>query len=162
VACPSAARFGPERRRTPIDGVWVMDSSRADVSAAQRNADVENTHPENLGHYVYVFDRGRFADTQRYEDACTWGYGKYTVNGHTMRWLFTDGGGISPNGAYSKPGEDFKFTWSRYRDTLTVGPVKRAISPLNFRLRSWHRVGAKASDNVFDKRCPPPPQWDSP
>jgi hypothetical protein len=79
-----------------------------------------------------------------------------------MRWIFTDGGGISPNGAFDRPGEDFQFTWSRFRDTITLGPVRGAESPLNFRLGPWRLVSAKPSLNVFDKRCPPPARWDAP
>jgi TRAP-type C4-dicarboxylate transport system substrate-binding protein len=162
VRCARAVGADSERAHTPIDGVYVMDTSRADVSAAQRAANPDTVFAENLGHYVYVFDRGRFAETQRYEKACTWAYGRYMVARHTMRWIFTAGGGIAPNGAAERPGEDFKFTWSRYRETLTLGPVRGASSPLNFRRRSWHRVSATPSLSVFEKRCPPPAQWDAP
>jgi TRAP-type C4-dicarboxylate transport system substrate-binding protein len=162
VGCPGAVGAEGARARTPIDGVYVMDTSPADVSSAERAADAHAVYPENVGHYVFVFDRGRFADTQRYENTCTWGYGTYTVTGHTTRWIFTNGGGISPNGAFSQPGEDFKFTWSRFRDKVTLGPVRGAISALNFRLRPWHRVSATPSGNVFDKRCPPPANWNRP
>jgi hypothetical protein len=79
-----------------------------------------------------------------------------------MRWIFTAGGGIAPNDAAERPGEDFKFRWSSFRDTITLGPVRGAISPLNFRRRSWHLVSTTPSLNAFDKRCPPPAQWDGP
>jgi hypothetical protein len=120
-------------------------------------------YPENLGHWVFAFDRGRFANTQGDKDACTWGYGRYTVTGHTMRLIFAAGGGIAPNNAASKPGEDYEFTWSRYRDTVTLGPAKAAASPLEvvLRRRPWHLVSKTPAVNIFDKRCPPPAQWPS-
>jgi len=170
VSCPAVGRRSA-RARTPIDGVYVMNSSLADVPSAQRASDPESTIAENLGHWIWVFDRGRFADTQRYKNACTWGYGTYTVAGDTMHWIFTAGGGIAPNNAAAKPEEDFKFTWSRYRDTVTLGPAKDAAtspssasgtSPLDVRRRPWHLVSATPSGSVFDKRCPPPAQWDRP
>jgi TRAP-type C4-dicarboxylate transport system substrate-binding protein len=162
VRCPRATGADSTRTRTPIDGVYVMDTSRTDVPAAESAADADSAFAENLGHYVYVFDRGRFAFQQRYEDACTWGDGRFTVTGHSMRWIFTDGGGIAPNGANDGPGEEFRFTWSRFRDTITLGPVRGAISPRYFRRRVWHRVSATPSLSVFDKLCAPPAHWDAP
>jgi hypothetical protein len=113
---------------------------------------------ENYGDWIFVFDRGRFAITQEYENACTWGYGRYRVRGHEMDWTFTDGGGIAPNDAMNKPGEFFRFGWSLYRDTLTVTPVAGAISPVNFRGRTWRRVSSTPSARYLNKRCPPPAQ----
>jgi hypothetical protein len=161
VRCRAVRQSG--RARTPIDGVYLMDTSLADVPPAQRANDPEVVNSENLGHFVWVFERGRFANTQNYKDACTWAYGRYTVTGHTMRLIFTAGGGIAPNNAADKPGEDFKFTWSRYRDTVTLGRAKAATSPLEtvLRRRPWHLVSATPSGDVFDKRCPPPASWAS-
>ena len=51
VVCPGAPRRSPEQRSTPIDGVWVMNSSLADVSAAERAADPNVVKAENLGHW---------------------------------------------------------------------------------------------------------------
>jgi hypothetical protein len=161
VLCPAVGES--DRARTPVDGVYRMDTSLADVPPAQRANDPEVVNSENLGHFVWVFDRGRFANTQNYKDACTWAYGRYTVTGHTMRLSFTAGGGIAPNNAADKPGEDFKYTWSRYRDTVTLGRAKAATSPLEtvLRRRPWHLVSATPSGDVFDKRCPPPASWAS-
>ncbi len=78
---------------------------------------------ENWGHWVFVFDRGRFAITQENKTSCTWGYGTYAVNGARTSWTFLDGGGIAPNGATNRPGEYFVFDFSAYRDTLTLSPV---------------------------------------
>ena len=111
---------------------------------------------ENWGDWVYVFDRGRFAITQENSEACTWGYGTFSVVGSQMTWTFTDGGGIAPNGAQNKPGEHFVFGLSAYRDTLTVTPVEGAISPSNFRAKPWRRLSSTPSRRFFSKRCPPP------
>ncbi len=113
--------------------------------------------PENWGHWIYVFDRGRFAITQENRDACTWGYGKFGVDGNRMSWTFTDGGGIAPSGAANRPGEFFVFDFSAYRDTLTVTPVEGEISPNNFRDKPWRRLSDTPSRRYFSKRCPPPP-----
>ena len=103
-----------------------------------------------------VFDHGAFAITQENREACTWGYGTFTVDGNRMSWNFTDGGGIAPTGAENKPGEFFVFDFSAYRDTLTLTPVKGEISPLNFRDEPWRRLAKTPSRQFFSTRCPPP------
>ncbi len=37
-----------------------------------------------------------------------------------MTWDFEGGGGEAPNNATNKPGEEFGFSWSLYRDVLTL------------------------------------------
>jgi TRAP-type C4-dicarboxylate transport system substrate-binding protein len=138
----------PASGATAIDGVWRMDTDR-------RAASPEYS-PENWGRWIYVFDRGRFAITQENQEACTWGYGTFAVDGNQMSWTFTDGGGIAPTGANNKPGEHFSFGFSAYRDTLTVTPVKGEISPLNFRAKPWRHLSNTPSRRFFSKRCPPP------
>jgi TRAP-type C4-dicarboxylate transport system substrate-binding protein len=133
-----------------LDGVYSMETRYSDNSADPVPV------AENYGSWIFVLDRGRFAFTQEFHDACTWGYGKFTLAGHEMAWTFTDGGGIAPNGASNKPGEFFKFGWSRYRDTLTLTRVKGAISPMNFRLNPWHLESSTASSRYLSKKCPPP------
>ncbi|HET6832832.1 MAG TPA: TRAP transporter substrate-binding protein DctP [Acidimicrobiales bacterium] len=133
---------------TEIDGVWTMDTDR--------RAAPPEYFEENWGHWIYVFDRGRFAYTQENETACTWGYGTYAVHGNRISWTFEDGGGITPNNAMNRPGEYFVFDFSAYRDTLTVTPVEGEISPLNFRAKPWRQLSDTASREYFSKRCPPP------
>jgi TRAP-type C4-dicarboxylate transport system substrate-binding protein len=147
--CEHAAAEPTTPAATEVDGVWKMDTD-------PRAAGAEN-FPENWGHWIYVFDRGRFAITQENQDACTWGYGKFGVDGNRMSWTFTDGGGIAPSGAANRPGEFFVFDFSAYRDTLTVTPVKGEISPRNFRDKPWRRLSDTPSRRYFSKRCPPPP-----
>ena len=133
---------------TKLDGVWTMDTDR---SAAQ-----PEYFPENWGHWVFVFDRGRYAITQENKPSCTWGYGRFTVHGNRTRWAFTDGGGIAPSGANNKPGEVVVFNFSAYRDTLTLTPLADQISPRNFRDKPWRRVSETPSRRYLSKRCPPP------
>ena len=133
---------------TKLDGAWSMETDRS--AAAPEN------FPENWGHWVFVFDRGRFAITQENKPSCTWGYGKFTVHGNQTSWTFTDGGGIAPSGATNKPGELFFFDISVYRDTLKLTPVKGQISPKNFRDKPWRRLSETPTRRYFSKRCPPP------
>ena len=146
--CQPASDVPSSGAATEIDGVWRMDTDRR----AGRPDYLE----ENWGHWIYVFDRGRFAYTQENETACTWGYGTYAVDGNRMSWTFQDGGGIAPNGATNRPGEYFVFDFSAYRDTLTVTPVEGETSPLNFRAEPWRRLSNTAARGYFSKRCPPP------
>ena len=148
-ACKAAARTHVSRK-TPVDGVWRMVTKYGDEPSDPQPV------PENYGNWIFVFDRGRFAITQEYEDACTWGYGRYRVRGDQMEWSFTDGGGIAPTNAMNKPGEFFRFGWSLYRDKLDLTPVQGAISPVNFRGKPWNRISATPSARHLSKRCPPP------
>ena len=147
------------RARTALDGAWAMktripDGERAGHSYAELG-------PENLGDWRFVLDRGRFAFTQRFRNACTWGFGTYSVRSGAMRWLMAGGGGMAPSGAVNKPGEDFTFKWSRFHDTLKLGPFRGAISPDNFFLRPWHLISKQPSPRYFERRCPPPAEWDA-
>src|SRR3954454_2853947 len=135
----------PGAARTALDGVWRMDTASSTDELA-----------ENWGHWIFVFDHGTFADTQENRDACTWGYGTFTVRGDTSSWKFTAGGGIAPNNAMNKPGEFFAFALSSYRDTLKLIPVQGQISPLNFRAKPWRRLSSTPTRHYFSKRCPPP------
>jgi TRAP-type C4-dicarboxylate transport system substrate-binding protein len=135
----------PAAARTSLDGVWQMDTAPSADGLA-----------ENWGHWIFVFDHGKFADTQENQNACTWGYGTFTVRGDKTSWKFTDGGGIAPNNAMNKPGEFFAFHLSSYRDTLTLKPVQGEISPENFRAKPWRRLSSSPTRRYFSKRCPPP------
>jgi TRAP-type C4-dicarboxylate transport system substrate-binding protein len=135
----------PAVARTVLDGVWQMDTpSSTDPQA------------ENWGRWIFAFDRGKFADTQENKEACTWGYGTFSVRGDKTSWKFIDGGGIAPNNAMNKPGEFFVFGLSSYRDTMTLTPVAGEISPANFRAKPWRRLSSNATRRYFSKRCPPP------
>jgi TRAP-type C4-dicarboxylate transport system substrate-binding protein len=148
-ACERAGEAPATGTRTPLDGTWRMDTGRS-VTAPEYLE-------ENWGHWIFVFDRGHFAITQENRPACTWGYGTYTVDGDVTTWRFTDGGGDMPNEASNKPGEQFSFRLSLYRDTATLGPVKGLVSPKNFGAKPWRRLGPPTVAR-FSRRCPPPPE----
>jgi TRAP-type C4-dicarboxylate transport system substrate-binding protein len=151
LACPEEAG-GSSSVSTPIDGVWRVTTTAADLVAAGDPAPMA----ENYGDWVYAFANGRFAFSQEADGACTWGYGTYSVDGDEVEWSFVDGGGIAPNNAANKPGERFVFGWSRYRDTLTLSPVAGQISPPGFMARPWRLSDATASASVFHPQCTPP------
>lgn len=137
-----------------LDGVYETDVDRSDLVRA---GDAVDAVPENLGHYVYVFDRGRFAFSQEDAQACTWGYGDLVVRGKSMIWRFIGGGGPkAPNDAYNKPGETFEFRWSLYRDSLTLSPVPGATSPAPTFVDPWHRVSNQPARSYLGSDCPPP------
>lgn len=148
--CRPAAR-AKGGQATPVDGVWTFDSEADDVPENQRT-------PENWGHHVIVFSRGRFAITQEKDrEACTWVYGTYRVRGHRVTWDVTDGGGYGPQNATNRPGEHFDYDWSRFKDTLRLTRVPGAISAPNFIARPWRRIGDDPREAPFSRRCPPPP-----
>jgi TRAP-type C4-dicarboxylate transport system substrate-binding protein len=147
ASLPRCAGSSPQTAaaRTALDGVWQMDTGSG-----------VDPLPENWGHWIFVFDHGKFADTQENKIACTWGYGTFSVRGDKTSWKFTDGGGITPNNATNKPGEFFVFGLSSYRDTLKLTPVHGEISPLNFRAKAWRQLSSSPTRRYFSKRCPPP------
>jgi TRAP-type transport system periplasmic protein len=128
----------PVAQRTPIDGVWTVTTTRKD--AAQTTAP-EDLVSENYGRWRYTLNRGRMYYTQSAEGHSRWTRATYTVKGHVLTFTVTDYGGDAPHGAAEKTGEVFSFRWSRYRDRLSFGPVAGAISPENFSLKPWRRVG---------------------
>jgi TRAP-type C4-dicarboxylate transport system substrate-binding protein len=138
-----------------LDGVYQFTDTAAQLAAASGPAS-DGVVPENYGAWTLVLDRGHFAFTQEDKLACTWGYGTFTVRGNKMEWLVTNGGGIAPDNATNKPGEDYIFGWSLYRGVLTLSPVKGAISPGNFRVKPWARVSTTPSARFLSKRCLPP------
>jgi TRAP-type C4-dicarboxylate transport system substrate-binding protein len=151
--CGQTARLGVTTGL--LDGVWQVTDTAAELRAASGTA-VGDVVPENYGTWTLVLDRGRFAFTQEDRQACTWGYGTFTVNGDRFEWLVTDGGGIAPDGATNKPGEFFIFRWSLYRGVLSLSPVAGAVSPSNFRVKAWLRISGTPSSRFLSTRCAAP------
>ena len=89
------------------------------------------------------------------EQACTWGYGTFTVKGGQFAWTFTDGGSLPlpgpgysypmPIGVGGMPGEYLAFGWSLYRDVLTLTPVAGQVSPEILHVKPWRRVSLTPS-----------------
>jgi TRAP-type C4-dicarboxylate transport system substrate-binding protein len=138
----------------PLDGVWQFTSTPADLQAV--GTPQGDIVPENYGTFTIVIDRGRFAFTQEDQQACIWGYGTFTVKGNEFEQLFTDGGGIAPDGAVNKPGEFFTFGWSLYRGVLTLYPVAGAVSPQPSMAKPWLRISTTPSARLLSRRCLPP------
>jgi TRAP-type C4-dicarboxylate transport system substrate-binding protein len=137
--CATTAPTSAAAKATPIDGVYRLDTTAAESRAA--GTPPTDLVSENYGHWRFVLDRGRLYYTQSSEGASRWTRATYTVNGDILEYTVTAYGGEAPHGAAEKTGEVFTFRWSRYRDRLTLAPVKGKISPLNFRLKPWRRVG---------------------
>jgi hypothetical protein len=137
--CTASPPMASTAKPTPIDGVYRLDTTREQSRAA--GTPKTDLVSENYGHWRFVLDRGRMYYTQSAEGARRWTRAVYTVNGDTLEFTVTAYGGEAPHGAAEKTGEIFTFRWSRYRDRLTLATVKGKISPLNFRLTPWRRVG---------------------
>jgi hypothetical protein len=139
---------------TPFDGTYRMVTTERQALKSDPNVPAEN-----WGTWTFVFSNGRFAITQENQQACTWGYGTYVATDDRVEWTFTNGGGIAPNHATNKPGEDFTFGWSRYRDTMKVTAAGNGdVSPENFFGQPWHRQSDSAVVSSLSARCRPPAQ----
>jgi TRAP-type C4-dicarboxylate transport system substrate-binding protein len=139
-----------------LDGVYQFTATLSDLRAA--GADPSELLPENYGAWIIVVDQGRFALAQENTPAhaCSWAYGKLALKGNRIEFWVSDGGGITPTGATDKPGELYTYTWSLYRDTVTLGRVPGAVSPTPTMAKPWRRITRTPSPRFFDKRCPPP------
>ena len=125
----------------------VEEVAEADPEESGLGLDIANS-----GEYVMAIEDGRFAVTLENEYLCTWAYGTLVLNGDRLEMSFIDGDGPAAN----KPGEAFVYTWSLYRDSLTLGSVPGGLSPSNFRVKPWERLGSTPSALSFSTRCPLP------
>lgn len=123
-------------QQTPIDGVYEFTTTGKELSAAG-SPDVV---VENYGEFHWALDGGRFEMTQRNGASDRWTKGTYVVRGDIVEFTVEDFGGVAPTGAHERKGEVFAYTWSLYRDQLTLGPVEGAISPEVFLIKPWTRV----------------------
>jgi TRAP-type C4-dicarboxylate transport system substrate-binding protein len=141
-------------RPTPVDGLWRMTSTESEFAEIASPGDVV---PENWGEFRFAFDRGRFAATTENGKACLWVYGRYAVKGDLVEWTIEDGGGqsVTAEDFFNRAGEFFTYRWSRYRDRLTLTPVKGRISPEPFRVKPW-RLQGKPTRGSLANRCLPP------
>jgi hypothetical protein len=135
--CAPTSQTSGAAKPTPIDGVYRLDTTREESRAVGETDPVS----ENYGRWRFVFDRGQLYYTQSAEGASRWTRATYTVKGNILEYTVTAYGGEAPHGAAEKTGEVLTFRWSRYRDRLTLGPVKGKISPMNFRMKPWRRIG---------------------
>jgi hypothetical protein len=152
-ACPREQRQSTAERGTPVDGLWRMNTTADELARIAAPGDVV---PENWGESTFALVAGRFAFTTENRDVCIWAYGSYAVKGSVVEWTVEDGGGISPNDFLNTPGERYRFLWSRYRDRLTLAPVKGAISPEPMRVKPWRLVDGEPFLGALSRRCTPP------
>jgi TRAP-type C4-dicarboxylate transport system substrate-binding protein len=151
--CPARKSKRATRGATPVDGLWRMDTTADELARVAAPGDVV---PENWGASTFALRAGRFALTTESRNACIWAYGSYAVKGNVVDWTVEDGGGISPNDFTNESDELYRFRWSRYRDRLTLSPVRGAISPAPMRVKPWRRLDDEPSLEVLAERCRPP------
>ena len=121
---------------TAIDGVYEFTTTLADFKAFGSSEIVV----ENYGEHRWVLDGGHFEMTQKNGASDRWTKGTYVVRDNIVEFTVEDYGGVAPNNSSEKTGEVFTYTWSLYRDKLTLGPVEGAVSPENFSAKPWTRV----------------------
>ena len=124
---------GAVRKTTAIDGVYRVHTTAADLRAA--GAPDAEIIPENYGSYEIVLDRGRFS-----QGSPTGGFGEgtYAVAGDKVTLTFTRG---ARGRRTNRPGEQFEFRWSLYRDQLTLEGIEGKVSPIPLRAKPWRRTG---------------------
>ena len=125
-----------EQKASPIDGVYDVRTTASELRAAGS----PGIQVENYGRFRWVLDNGRFEMTQQNGASDRWTKGTYVVRDDIVVFTIEDYGGRAPNNAHEKTGEVFTYTWSLYRDKLTLGAVEGAISPENFLAKPWTRV----------------------
>jgi len=152
-SCPnsgggSGGSTGQANAATALDGVFESTVTAEEVLSHGGGPVVA----ENIGHFFWVFDRGRIVQVQESKDACTWGYGTFAVTGDRLTNDMIKGGGIAPNNATAKPGEHGVMAWSIYHDVLTLTPTE----PERYWIKPMRRVHVTPSSALFSRRCPPP------
>ena len=130
--------------RTPIDGRYRIHTTAADLRAA--GTPESDINPGNYGSYEVILDRGRFSIGPPKNPTAV---GTCTVVGNTVTLTISHGAGGRGS---SKPGERFDFRWSRYRDQLTLSPVKGKSSPEPLLAKPWRRIGTRPSASIR-RRC---------
>ena len=111
-----------EQKASPIDGVYEFRTTASELRAAGS----PDSQVENYGRFRWVLDNGRFEMTQRNGASDRWTKGTYVVRDDVVVFNVEDYGGRAPNNAHEKTGEVFTYTWSLYRDKLTLGAVEGA------------------------------------
>ena len=119
MSCPieATASASSAATDTAIDGTWQACPTEADIVAV--GGDPGEAH-DNAGCSTMTLHRGQF--TESGEDAESGAPGTYTIEGDQLTIRRANG-------------EEFAFTWSLYRDQLTLSPPKGAegVSPAPMR-----------------------------
>ncbi len=135
VACAVHAEAGGQTPApTRLDGHWQVAYSRSQFFAA--GADPSEDVPGNWGHFRLTLDRGRFLemgpDVAPGDGPAS---GKYLVSGDEITFYRSD---------HAYPGSDTEiwgpYTWSVYRDTLTLRKGKTfGEGPTGLVVKPWRR-----------------------
>ena len=112
----------------------AIHTTAADLRAA--GTPEGDINPGNYGSYEVILDRGRFKMGPPKHPTAV---GTCTVVGNTITLTVSHGAGGRGS---SRPGERFDFRWSRYRDQLTLAPVKGKSSPQPLLAKPWRRIGS--------------------
>ncbi|MDQ4038905.1 MAG: hypothetical protein M3313_11300, partial [Actinomycetota bacterium] len=128
---------------TPIDGVYEMTSTLEEAQAA---GFLSGTPCDlaNYGTYTWIFDQGRYVETQRNGDTENSASGTYTVDGDELTMRVTEGGGSGPGAeCHRHPGEVDTWIWSLYRNQLTIRWFDPSVTeyPANYAIKPWTRIG---------------------
>jgi TRAP-type C4-dicarboxylate transport system substrate-binding protein len=117
---PSASRLATQPAATPVDGMWEVTFTEADLLAAQPPPVSGEDIPENYGHFRMDLHAGTYVVTGPLDRSD----GVFAVEGNRI--------------TLSNPsnGDTFTVTWSIYRDTLSFG----VGLPTGMRVKPWHRV----------------------
>jgi hypothetical protein len=99
-------------------GTWEVTITRADLLAAKPPPDPGEDQPGNYGHGTIDFHGGEWVLNPPPGQQ-----GTFSITGNEITLEATNG-------------EEFKATWSIYRDTLTFG----VGVPTPWRVKPWHRV----------------------
>jgi TRAP-type C4-dicarboxylate transport system substrate-binding protein len=125
---PQAAAPSVSRAKSPLDGVWKSDVTRARYFAAKPDPNEDND--ANWGPQTMKLDHGRFMFTNARYPGEVFGFGDYEVNGDTIRFL--------PEGTPSQgAGEQWLYRWSRYRDMMRLERTQSRRNPTALIAAPW-------------------------
>lgn len=135
-----------------LDGVYRATITAKDLAAI----DAPNEIAPNWGTWTLVLNQGRFALTQDSDPGCAWSYGALELGKRNlMNWTIIDAGAVPAAAASNQRGDHYQFRWTRYRDLLTLAPVRRGsagyLAP-----RPWRRIARTPTAKQLSTHCPPP------
>lgn len=135
-----------------LDGVYRVTTSANDLAAIEAPGE----RAAYWGTWTLVLHHGRFAVTQDGDQACAWAYGALRLGrGNQMSWRVIDAGALPAGAAANEPNDRYRFTWSRYRDVLTLTPSTSGAAGY-FAARPWRRIAQTPTARELSPRCPPP------
>ncbi len=130
--CSTTGRSVAREARSQLVGVWQTTISLGEYAAAHPNP--RDSPAANWGHYTLTFEtNGKFESWNSRFPGQPAGLGTYTVRGDVII--------LAPAGTVAMgAGETWRYTWNRYRDTLTFKRVGKGASPTGFVVKAWHLV----------------------